>query len=161
VVQSALGIIILGVVGIMALARRSEFPHVPAADRIASALRLHGVLLDRASGRSIEWQVHRPPEGRPPFPSIRGPPGVFRLGAGWANVPVLNLVMGAPLKVSAGTSSFILSLVDSTAAWVYLLHGAVLAVIVVPSMLGMMLGARIGARLLGVFSAATIRRLVI
>ena len=69
---------------------------------------------------------------------------MFGLGAGWANVPVLNLVMGMPLKVSAGTSSFILSLVDSAAAWIYLNDGAVLAVVAVPSVVGMMVGARIG-----------------
>jgi hypothetical protein len=73
----------------------------------------------------------------------------------------LNLVMGAPLKVSAGTSSFILSLVDSAAAWVYLNKGAVLAAIAVPSVIGMMLGARIGAHLLGVLKASTVRRMVL
>ena len=69
--------------------------------------------------------------------------------------------MGAPLKVSAGTSSFILSLVDSSAAWVYLNKGAVLAIVAVPSVVGMMLGARIGARLLSVLKASVVRRLVL
>ena len=87
--------------------------------------------------------------------------GLFGLGAGWANLPVLNLLMGAPLKVSAGTSSFILSLVDSSAAWVYINRGAVLPMIAVPSVLGMMLGARIGARLLDVLKGSVIRRMVI
>jgi uncharacterized membrane protein YfcA len=32
--------------------------------------------------------------------------GMFGIGAGWANVPALNLLMGAPLKVSAGTSAW-------------------------------------------------------
>jgi uncharacterized membrane protein YfcA len=74
---------------------------------------------------------------------------------------VLNLVMGAPLKVAAGTSSFILSLVDSSAAWVYMIEGAVLMVIAVPSVIGMMIGARIGARLLTVLKASVIRKLVL
>ena len=87
--------------------------------------------------------------------------GMFCMGAGWANVPVLNLVMGAPLKVSAGTSSFILSLVDSSAAWVYLNEGAVLAVVALPSVIGMMLGARIGARLLTILKASVVRKLVL
>ena len=87
--------------------------------------------------------------------------GMFGMGAGWANVPVLNLLMGAPLKVAAGTSSFILSLVDSAAAWVYLIEGAVLTVIAVPSVIGMMIGARIGARLLTVLKASVVRKLVL
>jgi len=69
--------------------------------------------------------------------------------------------MGVPLKVSAGTSSFILTLVDSSAAWVYLNQGAVLAIIVAPSVIGMMLGARIGAHVLHVVRASVIRKLVI
>jgi uncharacterized membrane protein YfcA len=55
----------------------------------------------------------------------------------------------------------VLSLVDSSAAWVYLNQGAVLPMIAVPSVVGMMLGARIGARLLGVLKGQVIRRLVI
>ena len=95
------------------------------------------------------------------FPCIGVMGGLFGIGAGWANVPAINLLMGAPLKVAAGTSSLVLSLSSSSAAWVYLNRGAVLPMIVVPSVVGMMLGARIGARLLGVLNASAVRRLVI
>ena len=40
-------------------------------------------------------------------------------------------------------------------------RGAVLPLITVPAIVGMMLGAKIGARLLRVASAATVRRVVI
>jgi uncharacterized membrane protein YfcA len=76
-------------------------------------------------------------------------------------VPALNLLMGIPLKVAAGTSGVVLSLASSSAAWVYLNQGAVLTIIAVPSMAGMMLGARIGARLLDVLKGSAIRRMVI
>jgi uncharacterized membrane protein YfcA len=161
VVQTALGIIILGIVAVMAAARRSEVPDVAAPDRLATALRIHGVYLDSAGGGAVGWHVQRTAGGLALFTAIGFLAGMFGMGAGWANVPVLNLLMGAPLKVSAGTSSFILSLVDSAAAWVYLNEGAVLAVIAVPSVVGMMLGARIGARLLTVMKAALVRKLVL
>lgn len=161
VVNIALGVTILGIVALMAVAGKSEFPNVPAADSLSAALCMNGVFHDNVSGRDIAWKVHRTPHGLVLFTLIGMLAGMFGLGAGWANVPVLNLVMGAPLKVSAGTSSFILSLVDSSAAWVYLNRGAVLAVIAVPSVVGMMLGAMIGARLLRVLKASVIRRLVI
>jgi hypothetical protein len=72
--------------------------------------------------------------------------GMFGLGAGWANVPAMNLFLGAPLKVSVATSGFIISM--NSAAWVYLYRGAVLPLIAVPSVAGMMLGTRLGAKLL-------------
>lgn len=161
VVQTALGVTILAIVALMALAKKSELPEVGAPDPLSSALAIHGVFRDAASGRDHGWRVHRTPQGLVLFTLIGVLAGMFGLGAGWANVPALNLVMGAPLKVSAGTSSFILSLVDSAAAWVYLNKGAVLAAIAVPSVIGMMLGARIGAHLLGVLKASTVRRMVL
>jgi hypothetical protein len=161
VVQVSLGVTILGIVALMATARKSELPDVAAPDRLSAALAIHGVFHDAATGRDVGWQVHRTPAGLVLFTFIGVLAGMFGMGAGWANVPVLNLLMGAPLKVSAGTSSFILSLVDSAAAWVYMIEGAVLMVIAVPSVIGMMIGARIGARLLTVLKASVVRKLVL
>jgi len=161
VVNLALGATILGITALMLTARKSEWPVVERPDRLSQALAMHGIFRDAASGREVAWQVHRTPLGLLLFLLIGVLAGMFGLGAGWANVPVLNLVMGAPLKVSAATSGFILSLVDSSAAWVYLNRGAVLAIVAVPSVVGMMLGAQIGARLLKVVPAALVRKLVI
>jgi uncharacterized protein len=160
-VQVALGICILGIVAIMASVRNSEFPRVERADRLSQVLGMHGIFRDGATGREEAWRVHRTPLGLALFVGIGVLAGLFGLGAGWANLPVLNLVMGVPLKVSAGTSSFILSLVDSSAAWIYLHQGAVLPIIAAPSVIGMMLGARIGAKVLHIVRAIVIRRLVL
>jgi len=43
VVQTALGVTILGIVALMWLAKKSEFPEVGSSDRLAAALRIHGV----------------------------------------------------------------------------------------------------------------------
>jgi uncharacterized membrane protein YfcA len=145
----------------MSLAKKSEFPEVPAPDSLSAALAMNGVFHDAARGQNIHWQVHRTAKGLVLFLGIGFLAGLFGMGAGWANVPVLNLLMGAPLKVSAGTSSFILTLVDSSAAWIYINKGAVLAIVAVPSVIGMMLGATIGARLLSVLKASVVRRMVI
>ena len=161
VVQMLLGGVVLGIVVLMFVSKKSEFPHVAQPDALSHALALHGVFLDRASGEAMHWQVHRTVPGLLTFLGIGVLAGMFGIGAGWANVPALNLLMGAPLKVSAGTSSVVLSLVDSSAAWVYINKGAVLPMIAVPSVVGMMLGARIGARLLNVLKGSVIRRMVI
>jgi uncharacterized membrane protein YfcA len=156
----ALGVAILGIVSIMMLARRSEHPDVGVADRLGVMLGLHGIFTDVSSGKPVQWRVHRTPLALVVFVFIGILAGMFGLGAGWANVPAINLLLGAPLKVAAGTSSFILSL-GGSAAWVYLNNGAVLPVVAVPAVVGMMLGARIGARLLTVLKPSLIRRLVI
>jgi uncharacterized membrane protein YfcA len=161
IIQTALGLIVLGIVALMLMAKKSEFPHVAQPDKLSSALGIHGIFIDGASGQAINWQVHRTPLGLVIFLAIGVMAGMFGIGAGWANVPALNLLMGAPLKVSAGTSGLVLSLVDSSAAWVYLNRGAVLPMIAVPSVVGMMLGARIGARLLNVLKGSVIRKMVI
>ena len=157
----ALGLTILAIAALMASVKNSEFPNVPSPDRLSEMLGLHGIFRDGASGREVAWQAHRTPMGLALFVGIGVLAGLFGLGAGWANLPALNLVMGVPLKVSAGTSSFILSLVDSSAAWIYVNQGAVLPMIAAPAVIGMMLGARIGARLLHVVRAKVIRRLVL
>ena len=75
--------------------------------------------------------------------------GMFGLGAGWAGVPVLNLLAGAPLRIAAGTSNIIISINASSAIWIYLKNNAVFPLIAIPSFLGMFIGSRIGASLLG------------
>ncbi len=160
-VQMLLGGLVLGIVVLMFVSKKSEYPQVDAPDRLAQALALHGVFVDGASGRTVQWQVHRTAAGLVLFLGIGVLAGMFGIGAGWANVPVLNLLLGAPLKLAAGTSGLVLSLVDSSAAWVYINKGAVLPMVAVPSVIGMMLGARIGARLLQVLPARVVRRLVI
>ena len=161
VVQIALGVTILGIVALMAMAKKSEFPHVPASDNLSRMLSIHGIFRDVISGKDMNWQVHRTPLGMGMFLVIGFLGGLFGVGAGWANVPVLNLLMGVPLKVAAGTSSLILTTASSSATWYYLDNGAILPVVAVPSVVGMMIGARIGAHLLSVLNASVIRKLVI
>ena len=159
--QIALGVTILGIALLMWRAGRSEHPDVPRPDALGAALGMHGVYHDPALGRDVAWQVHRTPAAFAAFAGIGILAGMFGLGAGWANVPALNLLMGVPLKLSVGTSGFVLSVVDTSAAWIYLNRGAVLPMLVVPSLIGVILGAKIGARLLRVAPASLVKRIVL
>jgi uncharacterized membrane protein YfcA len=161
IVQISLGVTVLGIAVLMISAKKSEFPHVPQPDRLSQVLGIHGVFRDAISGKDIPWHIHRTPMGLVLFLIIGFLGGLFGVGAGWANVPGLNLLMGVPLKVAAGTSSMILSMASSSATWYYLDNGAILPMIAVPSVIGMMMGARIGAHLLTVLKASVIRNMVI
>jgi uncharacterized membrane protein YfcA len=160
-VQIALGVAILAIAAFMWRVARSPQQGATRADPLATALNMHGVYQDAALGRKVEWKVHRTPAALVVFAGIGMLAGMFGLGAGWANVPALHVLMGAPLKLSVGTSGLLLSVVDSSAAWVYLNRGAVLPLVVVPSILGAILGAKIGARLLGRAPALVLRRIVL
>ena len=161
VVQTALGVTIIALCILMLLATRSERPQVRQADRLSSALRICGVYQEYSTGEIVDWKLHRTPLGMALFMIIGVMAGMFGLGAGWANVPVLNVVMGAPLKVSVATSKFLLSITDTSAAWVYLNQGCVIPMIVVPSIVGIMLGSFVGVRLLRVARPTFIRWIVI
>jgi hypothetical protein len=159
--QVALGLLVVAIMLVVLLARSAAFPDVRAPDRLARALRIAGAYYEAALGRTVEWRVHRTPIGFAVFAAIGLMAGLFGIGAGWANVPVLNLVMGAPLKVAAGTSVFLLATTDTAAAWIYLHQGAVLPLLVVPSVVGMMLGARLGVRLLAAVPPGVVRVTVV
>ena len=161
VIQISLGATILGIVLIMLLAKKSEYPEVKQADALSAALRINGIYHEASSGANINWQVHRTPLGLATFVIIGVMAGMFGLGAGWANVPVLNLMMGAPLKVSVATSKFLLSITDTSAAWIYVNNGAVLPMVVVPSIIGIMLGSIVGVRILAKTKPAAVRYIVI
>jgi hypothetical protein len=161
VIQISLGATILGIVLIMLLAKKSEYPEVKQACALSTALRINGIYHEASSGQNINWQVHRTAQGLATFVIIGVMAGMFGLGAGWANVPVLNLMMGAPLKVSVATSKFLLSITDTSAAWIYVNNGAVLPMVVVPSIIGIMLGSIIGVRILAKTKPAAVRYIVI
>jgi uncharacterized membrane protein YfcA len=110
---------------------------------------------------AIVGERHRWPLGLVTFGAIGVVGGMFGLGAGWANVPALTLLMGLPLKLAVGTSGLTMSIMNTSAAWVYLNEGAMLPILHVPSILGVMLGARVGVRLLKRVEAATARRVII
>jgi uncharacterized membrane protein YfcA len=161
VVQTALGATILGIVLLMLMAKKSDVPEVRQADNLSSALRICGVYTEESTGDVINWKIHRTPAGLLLFVFVGVMAGMFGLGAGWANVPVLNLLMGAPLKISVATSKFLLSITDTSAAWIYINKGCVIPMMVVPSLVGIMLGSFIGVRILRVTKPAFVRWMVI
>ena len=160
VVQTSLGAIIIAVAVLLWLSRASdEYGH--QSDYLGHLLGLSGRFHDAAIGEHFSWRTRRTALGIAAFGGIGFIGGLFGLGAGWANVPALNLLMSAPLKVAVGTSGLAISIINSSAAWVYIYRGALLPAIAMPAILGVMLGSRIGARLLHGMPSVMVRRIVI
>lgn len=160
-VQVLLGLVIFAVFVLMVAMKSQPAPPGVHRDAIARLLKIEGEYKDQENGTTISWEPWRMGLGLVCFAGVGLMGGVFGLGAGWANVPVLTLVMGVPLRIAVGTSYFLLAITGSSAAWVYLNRGAVLPLIAIPSVLGIMLGARLGARLLVGMRPAIIRRIVL
>ncbi|MCG8451843.1 MAG: sulfite exporter TauE/SafE family protein [Spirochaetales bacterium] len=159
-VELCLGVVILAVVALMFLAKRTDRPLVAHPDPLALSLGIGGRSTD-AMGQEYDWNIRHFLPGVVVFMAIGFMAGMFGLGAGWANVPALNLLLGAPLKVAVGTSILIIAINGSASSWVYLNQGAVLPIIALPSVAGMMLGTRLGAVLLPKVKPAAIRWVVI
>lgn len=161
VVQLCLGATIMFIAILLLLSKNVDRPTVTRQDALGLALGLRGAYLEPSSGEVVEWKTHRTLPGFLLFIVIGIMAGMFGLGAGWANVPVLNLLMGAPLKVAVGTSKFLLSITDTSAAWVYMNQGCVLPLIAIPSIVGLMGGSFVGVRLLAKAKPKFIRYMVI
>lgn len=161
ILKILLGVLITGIATLFIFSKNSEFPKHARIDGLASYLNIGGAYFEPSSGKDVSWTVWRLPLGLVFFSGIGIIAGMFGIGAGWANVPVLNLLLGAPLKVAVGTSMSLLAITDTSAAWIYLNQGAVLAIITVPSVIGIMAGSRVGVKLLRTAKPKSIRYIVI
>jgi len=141
----ALGVALFFIFVVMVKSKRVEFPEVERVDPISEKLDLTGRWYEPSRDEVVEYRLTKLPYSLPAFAAVGMIAGIFGLGAGWANVPVLNLPMGVPLRVAVSTSMLIIILNDAAAMWVYLARGAILPLIVVPSVIGVTIGARIGA----------------
>jgi len=161
IIQVCLGVTIVAIAILLLYSKNTEKPVVTKQDAIGLALGLGGAYWDDGAREIVEWKTHRTLLGLFMFILVGLLAGMFGLGAGWANVPVLNLLMGVPLKVSVATSKFLLSITDTSAAWIYLNRGCVIPLIGIPSIVGLMLGSLIGVKILAVAKPKMIRYIVI
>jgi uncharacterized membrane protein YfcA len=160
-VQLLLGLAIMAIAVIMIRSGKSGYPEVEKPDAISQMLGISGIYYEEYSKHVVSWKIHRTPLGLVLFLLIGFVGGMFGLGAGWANVPVFNLLMGVPLKVAVATSGLVLSINGAAATWIYMFKGAILPLIAVPSIAGMMLGSKIGAKLLTKVNTNSVRKVVI
>ncbi|WP_202319883.1 sulfite exporter TauE/SafE family protein [Archaeoglobus neptunius] len=142
-----LGVLLALILLIMALTERVEFPEPGEKDRICRAFSMWGECFEPSLGKQISYSASNTSLALVMFAFVGLIAGMFGLGAGWANVPVLNLVMLLPIRVAVATSMLIILLNTSIAAWVYMSKGAIIPEIAVPAMLGMTLGSKIGTEL--------------
>lgn len=73
--------------------------------------------------------------------------GLLGVGGGIVTVPIIHLVMGAPMRVATATSNYIVGLTGAAGAYTYLFRGDVDMGTAAPTVLGVVAGAAVSARL--------------
>ncbi len=83
--------------------------------------------------------------------------GILGIGSGGFKVLAMDNLMHVPLKVSTTTSNFMIGVTAAASAGIYFVRGYVEPRIAGPVMLGVMLGASVGTKLLMRWKSASVR----
>jgi len=102
---------------------------------------------DRNLGRVVAYKVSRVPTGLGAgfFAGILS--SLLGIGGGTIKVPVMNLVMGLPMKAAIATSTFMIAITTTVGALIYHYHGYIYPFIVAPLVIGVVIGAILGTEL--------------
>jgi len=142
------GILLIYASTIMIVGRRVDFPSGVVPDRISRRLRLGGEYFDPATGATSRYEVTNTLRTL----SISGISGIVSgllgIGGGIIGVPTMNLLSKVPVKVASATSNFMIGVTAAASASVYFVRGDVQPLLVAPLMVGVVVGAAVGTRLL-------------
>ena len=161
-IRGALGIIVIGIGCLFIFfGKRTEYPKVENSDSLTRKLDLPMRYWEASLGKVVDYKLTRASVGLILFCGVGLISGLFGLGAGWAAVPVFNMIMLAPLKVAATCSTTMISIGGTAAVWPYIRGGAMFPLFAVPSMTGLIVGALIGSRMMVRIKAGFVRWIVI
>ncbi|MBN2718643.1 MAG: sulfite exporter TauE/SafE family protein [Deltaproteobacteria bacterium] len=160
-IQGTLGVLVIGIGVLFVMKKNSEYPDVNHVDAFTEAMNLPMPYFEDSLGKVVSYRVKRAKVALVLFCVVGLISGLFGLGAGWAMVPVFNMVMLAPLKVAATCSKVMISIGDTAAVWPYIQGGGMFPLFAVPSMIGMVIGTLIGTKIMLRVKAGFIRPLII
>jgi hypothetical protein len=86
--------------------------------------------------------------------------GIVGIGGGVVMVPIMNLIMKVPMRASAATSNFMVGVTAAASALLYFNEGFVDLNVAVPTVVGIMVGAYIGTRLMVRVRTVQLKRLL-
>lgn len=161
-VKLTLGILVIGIALLILFGgKKVEYPDVKNVDSFSERMALAMSYWEESLGKVVDYKVTKAPVGIFLFCGVGLISGMFGLGAGWAMVPVLNLVMLAPLKVAAACSKVLIGIGDTAAVWPYIMGGGIFPLFAVPSMIGLIIGTMIGAKIMIRVKAGFVRYIII
>jgi uncharacterized protein len=151
----AFGVVLLGSWAALLLARQGW--HTGEQDAVTRWLELEGSYPDQVLGSVVEYKGRRAYFGAPLMFGAGIIAGLLGIGAGALKVLIHDLVMGLPPKVSTTTSNLIIGVTALAGTSVYLFAGLINPGLAAPVILGVVIGAFLGTRLLVRLSNQSVR----
>lgn len=142
------GVILLASWLTLFLQRQEGWRPIAHQDRLSKWLELEGSYYDQPTGQMIHYQGARAYLGGPLMFGAGLIAGLLGIGAGALKVLIHDLIMGLPPKVSTTTSNLIIGVTALAGTSVYLAGGYIDPGLAAPVILGVVVGAFIGTRLL-------------
>jgi len=155
----AFGAVLLGSWLALFLQRKEQWRPVARQDAVSRWLELEGAYYDQPAGKTIVYRGARAYVGGPLMFGAGLIAGLLGIGAGALKVLIHDLVMGLPPKVSTTTSNLIIGVTALAGTSVYLAAGMIDPGLVAPVMLGILLGAYLGTKLLVRLSNMAVRQI--
>jgi uncharacterized membrane protein YfcA len=117
-------------------------------DAFTHWLELEGSYDDQAAHKKIEYRAVRAYLGGPLMFGAGLVAGLLGIGAGALKVLIFDMAMGLPAKVSTTTSNLIIGVTALAGTSVYLAAGLIDPALAAPAIIGIIVGAFIGTRVL-------------
>lgn len=107
-----------------------------------------------------EYQVRNLPAGLAGSYVAGAVSGLFGIGGGPIQVPLMAVFMGVPMKAAGATSNLMIGVTAATSAFLYYRRGHVLPALTAPLVLGVLAGSTAGAGLVHRIPSSAIKRLL-
>ena len=134
---------------------RNEHPVSLHSDKLATKLKMNSNYPTSEGFKS--YQVRHVPGGFGMMFAAGGLSGLLGIGSGAFKVLAMDQLMRVPFKVSTTTSNFMIGVTAAASAGIYLNRGYIDPSLVMPVMLGVLVGSLTGARILMKAASKTLR----
>jgi uncharacterized membrane protein YfcA len=140
------GLLLIGVAIQMLRQVRRPRPHPPIDDADLEST-FTSAYVEPESGELVTYRARRLVPGTIVSFLAGNVSGLLGVGGGVINVPTMNVLMHVPIRVTTTTSTYMLAATATASAVVYIASGQLDPMLAAPVALGVIIGARAGARL--------------
>jgi len=116
------------------------------------------VFHDVKTGKDTRYDLKNVPVGFTACSAAGAISSLTGVGGGLVKIPVMNTIMGVPMKVATATSSYMIGITAFSGAIIYFLNGQVILDVAAFTAIGTFIGAMIGSRLSKKFDGSSMKK---